>query len=48
MTPHLNRLDETVLMVGHKIRFYGEILLIIPVTPSYLIDKHNISLLTLR
>ena len=30
MTPHLNRLDETVLMRGHKICFYGEIWLIIP------------------
>ena len=23
MTPHLNRLNETVLMIGHKIYFYG-------------------------
>ena len=40
VTPHLNRLDKTVLMMGHKICFYGEIykannLLIISVTPSY-------------
>ena len=39
MTPHENRLNVTVLMVGHKICFCGEIWLIIriiPVTPSYL------------
>ena len=30
MTPYLNRLDETVLMVGHKKCFYGEMWLIIP------------------
>ena len=30
VTPHKNRLGETVLMVGHKICFYGEICLIIP------------------
>ena len=30
VTPHYNRLDETVLMVGHKICFYGKIWLIIP------------------
>ena len=29
VTPHKNRLDETVLMMGHKICFYGEIKLII-------------------
>ena len=29
MTPHLNRLNETVLMMGHKICFYGEICIII-------------------
>ena len=29
VTPHYNRLDETVLMMGHKICFYGEIWLII-------------------
>ena len=29
VTPQLNRLDETVLMMGHNIRFYGEIWLII-------------------
>ena len=39
VTPHLNHLDKTVLMMGHKC-FYGEIykannLLIISVTPSY-------------
>ena len=28
--PHWNRLDETVLMIGHKICFYGEIQIIIP------------------
>ena len=30
VTTHLNHLAETVLMVGHKICFYGEIRLIIP------------------
>ena len=30
VTPHLNRLDEMVLMMGHKICFYGEIWIIIP------------------
>ena len=30
MTPHQNRLDETVLMMGHKICFYEEIWIIIP------------------
>ena len=30
VTPHLNRLNETVLMMGHKIGFYGEMWLIIP------------------
>ena len=30
VTPHWNRLNETVLMMGHKICFYGEIWLIIP------------------
>ena len=30
VAPHKNRLDEMVLMRGHKIRFYGEICLIIP------------------
>ena len=30
MTPHKNRLDETVLTMGHKICFCGEIWLIIP------------------
>ena len=30
VTPHQNRLDETVLKMGHKICFYGEIWLIIP------------------
>ena len=30
MTPHKNRLAETVLMMGHKIYFYREIWLIIP------------------
>ena len=30
MTPDWNRLDEMVLMMGHKIRFYEEIWLIIP------------------
>ena len=29
MTPHLNRLDETVLTMGHKICFYGIIWIII-------------------
>ena len=28
VTLHWNRLNETVLMMGHKIFFYGEILLI--------------------
>ena len=31
-----HQLDKTVLKVGHKICFYGEILQIIHVTPSYL------------
>ena len=35
VTPHKNRLDETVLMMGHKICFYGEIWLIIPKFPGY-------------
>ena len=30
VTPHYNRLDETVLMMAHKICFNGEIGLIIP------------------
>ena len=30
VTPHLNRLDETVLMMGHNIRFKGVICKIIP------------------
>ena len=30
MTPHLNHLGETVLMMGHKIYFYREIWLVIP------------------
>ena len=30
VTPHQNRLNETVPMMGHKICFYGEILAIIP------------------
>ena len=30
VTPHKNRLNETVLMTGHNICFYGEIWLIIP------------------
>ena len=30
VTPHQNRLDETVLMMGHKICFYGELWLLIP------------------
>ena len=29
MTPHSNRFNEMVLMMGHKIHFYGEIWLII-------------------
>ena len=37
MTPHLRRLDETVLMMGHKIYFYGEIWLI-AVIHSYLVQ----------
>ena len=36
VTPLLNRLNETVLMMGHIIRFYEEIWLIITVTSSYL------------
>ena len=28
--PQKNRIDETVLMMGDKIGFYGEILLIVP------------------
>ena len=30
MTPQKNRLNETVLMMGHKICFYGKIWIIIP------------------
>ena len=30
VTPHYNRLAETVLMKGHNICFYGEIWEIIP------------------
>ena len=30
VTPHLNRLDKTVPITGHKICFNGEISLIIP------------------
>ena len=30
LAPHYNRLNETVLMMDHKIRFCGEIWLIIP------------------
>ena len=30
VTPYYNRIDETVLMMGRKICFYGEIWLIIP------------------
>ena len=30
VTPHYSCLDETVVMVGHKVCFNGEILLIIP------------------
>ena len=30
VTPHLNRLDKTVLIVGHKICFYREVWLTIP------------------
>ena len=30
VTPHQNRLDETVVMMGHKICFYGELWLLIP------------------
>ena len=30
VTPHKNRLDRMVLMVGHKICFYGKIWLVIP------------------
>ena len=33
VTPHKKRLGETVLMMGHKIGFYGEIWLIIPKLP---------------
>ena len=29
MTPNQNRLDETVLMIGHKICFYGDIFIVI-------------------
>ena len=30
VTPHYNHLDKTVIMMGHKTCFYGEISLIIP------------------
>ena len=30
MTPHYNHLDETVLMMGHKICFNEEIWIVIP------------------
>ena len=30
VTPHLNRLNETVQMRGHNIRFYAELTKIIP------------------
>ena len=30
VTPHLNRLDETVQMRGHNIRFYAELTKDIP------------------
>ena len=33
MTPHQNRLDETVLMMGHNIYFKGIIRKIIPIYP---------------
>ena len=36
VTPHLNRLDETVQMRGHNICFYAELTKIIPNTPSNL------------
>ena len=39
VTPYQNRLNETVLMMGHRIYFYGNIWIIIrkiiPVIPSY-------------
>ena len=40
VTPHLNRLNETVQMRGHNICFYAKLTEIIPnyhqITPSYL------------
>ena len=41
VTPHLNRLDETVLMMGHNIHFKGILWKIISCTPSYL--EHNVN-----
>ena len=50
VTPHLNRLIETVLMSGHNVCFYAAIRKIIPVTPYlkhwlYLIDEGSETLL---
>ena len=36
VTPHLNCLDKTVLMMGHNIHFTGAIWKIIPFTPCCL------------
>ena len=43
VTPHLNRLDETVQMKGHNIRFYAEVAKIIL---SY--HKYSRSFIALR
>ena len=36
VSPHQNYLDEMILMKGHKMCFYKEIWIIIPVAPPYL------------
>ena len=38
--PHKNRLDETVLMMSHKICFYGEMWTVVSIT-SYLKLCHS-------
>ena len=50
MTPHKNRLSETVLMRGHNICFNGEVLKIIPKLSLLLLliwspGEHNITFL---
>ena len=41
VAPHKNRLNETVLMLGHRICFCGEIWLIIPKFKLSLLNKNN-------